>query len=166
MTRAERLYEVLRHIRPVHQYSAHAVTDALRDRNVTMPMRAVLERLRDAGPQTVPQIGRSLWITRQGIQAIVDEARHLGYVETRPNPQHRRSHLVALTDSGRAAFDALHAAELTRLDAIAARLDPADIEACVRVLARLTDGLRAMVDPATSDSGPTPTTNLAGGDTR
>ena len=37
---AEGLYEVLRHVRPLHQYSAKAVADSLAERDVTMPMRA------------------------------------------------------------------------------------------------------------------------------
>lgn len=148
-----RLYEVLRHVRPVHQYSARAVATALLERDITMPMRAVLERLHDVGPQTVPQIGRALWITRQGIQAIVDEAKELGHVELQGNPDHRRSRLVVLTDGGRAAYDAVHGDELVRLDRIARDLDPDDIEACVRVLSCLTRELRAVVNPDVPNAG-------------
>lgn len=144
----DRLYDVLRLVRPLHQHSAAAVELALADSDLSMPMRAIIERVHDDGPQTVPQIARALFITRQGVQRFVDEAKALGYLETRPNPEHRRSHLIAVTHAGRTAYEELHSAELARLDGFAADLDPQDIEACVRVLAHLTARVRALVDPA------------------
>lgn len=138
------LYEVLRYIRPVHQLSARVVTAGLADGDVSMPLRAVIERVHDAGPQTVPQIARSLWITRQGVQRLVDEGKELGYLEARPNPEHKRSHLIAATEVGRAVYESLHGDELTRLDRIAAGLDTEDINACVRVLAHLVQELGAL----------------------
>ncbi|MFC7403808.1 MarR family winged helix-turn-helix transcriptional regulator [Georgenia alba] len=143
----ERLYDAVRYIRPVHQYSAQVVTEALAGSELTMPMRAVLERLHDVGPQTVPQIARWLWVTRQGVQRLVDDAKRLGHVETRPNPEHRRSHLVVLTEAGRRAYERVHEDELQVLDRIASGLTPGDVDACVRVLSHLTEELRARVDP-------------------
>ena len=70
---AEGLYELLRHVRPLHQHSAKAVAAALAERDVTMPMRAVLEQLAD-GPHTVPQIARALWLPRQVVQRLTDAA--------------------------------------------------------------------------------------------
>lgn len=145
------LYDVLRRIRPVHELSARAVGAALADQDITVPMRAVLERLHDDGPQPVPAIARSLFVTRQGVQALVDEAKRLGYVETRPNPTHRRSHLIGLTAAGHTAYASLHDAELARLDRLAADLDPADIDACVRVLDHLVRGLTAGADDLERD---------------
>lgn len=139
----EYIYAVLRRIRPVHELSARAVTAALAGSDITMPMRAVLEQLYDAGPLTVPAIARRLFVTRQGVQVLVDEAKRLGYTESRPNPGHRRSHLIALTERGRTAYEQLHAAELETLDRIAADLDPDDVAACVRVL----DGLVLALQP-------------------
>jgi len=77
----EYIYAVLRRIRPVHELSARAVTAALAGSDITMPMRAVLEQLYDAGPLTVPAIARRLFVTRQGVQVLVDEAKRLGYTD-------------------------------------------------------------------------------------
>ena len=145
MTRkAEELYEAIRLIRPIHQLSAHVVTEQLAGHVLTMPMRAVLDVLHFGGPQTVPQLGRALWITRQGIQRIVDEAKQLGYVETRANPGHKRSHLIALSEKGSATYRDVHDAELTRIDRMAAPLSVEDLEATVRVLAHVVLELQAM----------------------
>jgi DNA-binding MarR family transcriptional regulator len=143
LTGAEGLYEFLRHVRPLHQYSAKAVADSLAEHEVTMPMRAVLERLGD-GPRTVPQVARSLWLPRQVVQRLTDAAAGLGFVRFTDNPAHRRSRLAELTARGRAVFAEIHDRELADLRELADRLDPGDIDATVRVIAALTAHAREM----------------------
>jgi DNA-binding MarR family transcriptional regulator len=113
------------------------VAAALADERLSVPVRAVLERLSVAGPQTVPQVARWLLVPRQVAQRLADEAADLGLVEWAPNPAHRRSKLAVLTPAGRETFGRIHAAELARLRPIADDLSADDIAACVRVLARL-----------------------------
>ncbi|NLG23613.1 MAG: winged helix-turn-helix transcriptional regulator [Actinomycetales bacterium] len=144
MTAGTDLYAVLRRIRPVHELSARAVEDGLAGTPLTVPLRAVLERVHTDGAQTVPAIARSLYVTRQGVQSMVDRAKELGLLETRANPVHRRSHLVALTPAGTRLFDTVHAAELARLDTVATGLDPADVAAAVRVLDQVVAALEAL----------------------
>jgi DNA-binding MarR family transcriptional regulator len=151
-TGGERLYEVLRHVRPLHQWSAKAVADALAERDVSMPMRAVLERLAD-GAQTVPQVARSLWLPRQVVQRLADAAAELGYVRFADNPAHRRSRLAELTPDGRRVWAEIHSGELAGLDALAERLDPSDIEACVRVMSALTTHTREVAQRRGDDHG-------------
>ncbi len=106
-----------------------------------MPVRAVLERLTEDGPQTVPMLARTLYVTRQAAQALVDQAKALDYVEARPNPAHQRSHLIALTEAGSRAFAGIHDRELANLSDIAAGLSADDIGTCVRVLDHLLAGV-------------------------
>jgi DNA-binding MarR family transcriptional regulator len=148
----EGLYEVLRHVRPLHQYSAKAVADSLAEREVTLPMRAVLERLAD-GAQTVPQVARSLWLPRQVVQRLTDAAARLGYVQYTDNPAHRRSRLAALTDAGRQVFAELRDDELASLRSLADTLEPADIAAAVRVIAALTAHAREQAQRRGGDHG-------------
>jgi DNA-binding MarR family transcriptional regulator len=149
---AAQLYEVLRHVRPLHQYSAKVVAGALAERDVSMPMRAVLERLAD-GPQTVPQVARSLWLPRQVVQRLADAAAALGYLRFAANPAHKRSRLAELTEAGRGAFAEIHDEELADLSSLAARLDPQDIEAAVRVIAALTAHAREQAQRHRDDHG-------------
>jgi DNA-binding MarR family transcriptional regulator len=135
------LYAVLRRVRPLHLLSARAVTAALESEQVTLGVRALLETLNDGEPATVPAIGRVLSMPRQVIQRLADQAIEQGLVATRPNPAHRRSPLVDLTDEGRAAFERIHRAELHNLSTIAAALEPADVAAAVRVLDALVAGV-------------------------
>ena len=148
--KAEELYEAIRLIRPIHQLSAQVVTEQLAGHALTMPMRAVLEVLHFGGPQTVPQLGRALWITRQGIQRIVDDAKQLGYVEARTNPGHKRSHLIALTEKGSATYRDVHDAELARIDRMAAPLSTEDLGATLRVLTHVVVELQALAGDDTS----------------
>ena len=134
-------YAVLRNVRPLHLQAARAVTAALQGEPMTMAIRALIERLDDQGPQTVPQIAAWLDVARQAVQRVVDDARALGYVEVRDNPVHRRSHLIALTARGRDAFQRLHADEVDTLAEVAADIDRADLLTCAAVLEHLTTAL-------------------------
>lgn len=58
-------------------------------------------------PMTVADIGRRLGLTRQSVRRTVNLLTKEGLARTRPNPNHRRSHLVALTRRGREVMDQL-----------------------------------------------------------
>ncbi len=83
--------------------------------------RAVLQLLREGGPQTVPALARSRNTTRQNIQIIVDRLQTLGCVETRVNPNHKRSSLIDLTEKGRSLLEASEGQEGRLLQTLAAR---------------------------------------------
>ena len=68
--------------------------------SITVPMRGVLEGLLRVGPQTVPALARARPVSRQHIQAIVDELLRQKLVETQDNPAHKTSPLIALTQKG------------------------------------------------------------------
>lgn len=152
MTTGTELYAVLQRIRPVHELSARAVENGLEGTPLTVPLRAVLEQVREHGPLTAPSIARRLYVTRQGVQALVDHGKALGLLETRDNPAHRRSHLVALTPAGERLFEAVRATELARLDTVARGLDPAEVAAAVRVLDHVVAALEELT--ATGRSTP------------
>lgn len=144
--RAEAAYAVLRQVRPLHQHAARVVAEDLRGERLTLGSRAILERLLDVGPQTVPELAVWLSVSRQAVQRVVDEAAGLGFLEVRPNPRHRRSHLIAATDRGRRVFDDVHRRELAALEEVAADLGTDELAACARVLAELNGALRERLD--------------------
>jgi DNA-binding MarR family transcriptional regulator len=75
--------------------------------------RGLLKSLRQEGPQTVPRMARARAVSRQHIQKLVNELRRDRLVQTRENPRHRRSRLVALTARGRAFLRTLISREQT-----------------------------------------------------
>src|ERR687885_127279 len=99
------VYEVFRYVRPLHLAAAKAVGQALGHEPISVPMRAVIEQLYDAGPQTVPRIARTLWLPRQVVQRLADQIADLGLLEWRANPDHKRSKLAVLTEEGRCLFE-------------------------------------------------------------
>lgn len=60
----------------------------------------VIVALRD-GPRTVPEIARGMGLTRQGVQRTVHVLTKEGLLETKKNPEHKRSSLIYLTPKGR-----------------------------------------------------------------
>src|SRR5882724_10025320 len=75
------------------------------DPRVAIPSasRAALQVLQRYGPQTVPQIARARFSSRQNIQILINRLKDEGLVEFVNNPDHKRSALVRLTSQGRAA---------------------------------------------------------------
>ncbi len=104
---------------------------------LSAPQRAVLEFLDRGGAQTVPELARSRSVSRQHIQSSVNELAALGWLETQPNPAHRRSPLIALTQSGQGRLAAAQAIEASIVDAIGQHFTEDDLIVTARTLAAL-----------------------------
>src|SRR5580693_2811317 len=77
-----------------------AVGDAVHaDLEVTTSMRSLMTSLAGA-PRTAPDLARERPVSRQHIQTVVNELTAAGLAEALPNPSHRRSPLICLTDEG------------------------------------------------------------------
>lgn len=135
---AGRLSEVFAVLGPLYRRTTRALELKERKEGFPVGVRAVLELLRMGGrPMTVPQMGRTLALSRQFVQRMVNEAAGQDLVEAVPNPAHQRSFLIRLTDTGRTTIDALVARERVLLERASGDLTAADIDACVRVLTRM-----------------------------
>ena len=128
------LYDLLQTIRPLHRRVARSVASHLEGAGIGVGARAVLACLAEGGPATVPQAGRALFLPRQNVQKWMDELLAAGLVAKHPNPAHRRSPVVALTDKGTAFFERIRAREQAFLAPLASDLDAGDVEAAARVL--------------------------------
>jgi len=142
LARGAALYEVLRQVRPLLLNSARAVEAALRPAGLSVGMRAVLEILAEHGAAPVPTIGDRLDLARQGVQRHVNDLLALGYVESRPNPAHRRSVLIALTPTGAEVIDRVRADELRQLAGLARDCTREEITTAAKVLRSLNRDVR------------------------
>jgi DNA-binding MarR family transcriptional regulator len=140
-TQAKRLYRVVREVRTAFHALSRASDGLHAGRRIAAAERAVLERLTEGGPMTVPQMARARRCSRQHIQAQVDALRDRGLVRSRDNPAHRRSPLIELSDEGVALFADMRAAEEVVLERLAQELDGEDLTASARTLAALSAGL-------------------------
>lgn len=138
---APRLAEVYLLVGPLYRRVLRKVELGEEIEGVGAGVRAVLDMLRLNGPMTVPQMGRAQALSRQFVQRMVNDAAGHGYVEAVPNPAHRRSSLIQLTGSGRAAIEAVIAREHGLLGQIGGGLTQADVDGCVKVLSRMLDAL-------------------------
>jgi DNA-binding MarR family transcriptional regulator len=107
------------------------------DLDITASMRAVMESLDEGGPQTVPQIARAKGVSRQHIQAIVDQLVPAGLAASAENPAHRRSKLIALTPRGQDVFNEIRRREAPVFAALEAALPTDELRAANAALRRL-----------------------------
>lgn len=138
---APRLAEIALLLKPLYRRVLRKVELDEAIEGVGVGVRAVLDMLQLNGPMTVPQMGRAQALNRQFVQRMVNDAARHGYVEAIPNPAHRRSSLIQLTDSGRAAIGAVIAREHRLLGQVGGGLNQADVERCVKVLSSMLNAL-------------------------
>jgi len=92
-------------------------------------------------PLTVPAIAAAMGLTRQAVQKQADRLEADGLVVMRQNPGHRRSSLLELTRSGRAAFAAADRRWSRLAERLAKRFSLAELETSRRVLQGIAQAL-------------------------
>jgi DNA-binding MarR family transcriptional regulator len=95
-------------------------------------------------PMTVPQAARRLGITRQAVQRVVNDLVTARLLRLIPNPDHRNSPLLELTEDGRQSLERI----TTRAYAFNSSFAPA-VTAAQLAQARAT--LRTIIDQMTAD---------------
>lgn len=149
----DRLIEVFNLVGPLYRKAQRKVEEDAPAEGLSVGVRAVLNILREHEPQTVPQMGRAQALSRQFVQRMINEAADRGMVEFAPNPAHKRSSLIRLTDRGRAAITAVIDRERVLLSQAAEGLTDEEIDTCLRVLSQLlryldpVDVNRVLPDP-------------------
>lgn len=139
MKKSTELYEIIQLIRPVHRRLARAVEAKLSGSDITVGMRAVMEVLEQAGAQSVPEIGRNLFLARQQIQLMVNSLEEQGLVGRKPNPAHKRSPLFELTEDGKTRFGEIREKENHEIEAVCELFSEADLRSTQRVLCAMLD---------------------------
>ncbi len=122
---------------PLYRRAQRKVEQDAPIEGLSVGVRAVLNLLREHGAMTVPQMGRAQALSRQFVQRMINDAAARHLVEVCPNPAHKRSSLIRLTEEGRAAITAVIDREREVLRSLGGELTDAEIDACVRVLSRL-----------------------------
>ncbi|MFE7118697.1 MarR family winged helix-turn-helix transcriptional regulator [Streptomyces sp. NPDC057654] len=132
-----RLMEVFALVGPLYRRVQRKVEQNAPAEGLSVGVRAVLDLLREHGPMTVPQMGRAQALSRQFVQRMVNEATAQHLVEPTPNPAHRRSSLIELTEKGETAITAVMTREHELLRQVGGDLTDEDVATCVRVLTRM-----------------------------
>ena len=124
-------YEITWLIRRLFRALAQLADTYLQAHGLSAADRAVLEFLYPEAALSVPEIATRYQVSRQHIQVTVNTLLEDGFLESRPNPRHKRSPLFALTQVGRELFNKIRAAESELLDELFANIALHDIE-CTR----------------------------------
>jgi DNA-binding MarR family transcriptional regulator len=101
-----------------------------------------------AGPRTVPQIARRLGVTRQNVQRIADQLAEEGWARFAPNPDHRSSDHLILTDAGHKALLQLTAAAAAYHVRVAEKFSERQLTALHRGLRHMCAALEEVESPA------------------
>lgn len=96
--------------------------------------RAVLRMLDETGAQTVPQISRARSVSRQHVQALINELATEGFVQFQDNPAHKRSPFVLLSPRGQQAVKAMNRREQQLHKKLSLALSDADLLAAAVTL--------------------------------
>jgi len=114
------------------------VADQIHHRGeMTGALRSILRSLDKLGEQTVPQMARSRAVSRQHVQALVNQLVGERLVEFVANPAHKRSPLARLTPRGKKTVAAMNRNE-------ARLLSKADLEVKDKDLRQAAETLRTV----------------------
>ncbi len=116
-----------------------------RDLGLSSARWQVLGALRE-GPLPVAQIARTMGLTRQGVQRVVDVLAGQGVLTFAENPYHLRAKLVCLTEHGTHLLQEVSQRQVRWVNRLAQDLAPDEVQAAVHLLDTLTQRLDLSVD--------------------
>jgi DNA-binding MarR family transcriptional regulator len=105
-------YELTWLVRRLFRAMAKAADNYLRTFDISAADRAVMEFLFPEQQLSVPQIADRYAVSRQHVQVTVNQLLQREILTASPNPHHKRSSLIGLSDAGRELF-----AEIQQRDA-------------------------------------------------
>ena len=121
-------YETTWLVRRLFRAMAKAADEYLADSELTAADRAVMEFLFPGLSRSVPEIAGLYDVSRQHVQVTVNRLVDRGLLVTAPNPRHKRSPLVALSDEGRHCFAEIRRKERDVVEALFADIDETDLD--------------------------------------
>ncbi|MGV0432075.1 MarR family winged helix-turn-helix transcriptional regulator [Corynebacterium sp. 20_84] len=122
--------------------SAASITE---DSQITPASWQVLGMLIEE-PLPVAEIARRLGHARQSVQRLANVAVENGAVQWRENPEHKRSQLLALTESGYEQLAALAPRQYLWANAVAAKVGEDDLLRLHELVRELTSAIRDVID--------------------
>lgn len=109
---------------------------------ITSARWKILGALSLAGePQTVPQIARSMGLTRQAVQRLVDAMREDELLFFQDNPDHKRAKLISLSELGKTVFLKLDEKQSGWAMKCSTGITRAELETTLSVLKRISDSI-------------------------
>jgi len=98
------LHDLFREVFALQAALAAIMDQAHLQAGLSTPKHKVMRALTRIGPATVPDVAASLGVSRQFVQTVCNQLLADGLIAFAPNPRHKRSQLVDLTERGQTAF--------------------------------------------------------------
>ena len=133
-----RFTELVLQLLGMHGDLVAAADTLVADLGLTSARWQVLSRLREE-PSTVSRVARRMGLSRQGVQKLADRLVADGFVEVRPNPDHKRSPLLRLTPRGQRTLDEARRRQEAWADRVGRDLAADDMAAACRALGNVSD---------------------------
>jgi DNA-binding MarR family transcriptional regulator len=89
-------------------------------------------------PQTVPQIARSMGLTRQAVQRLVNAMHDDGFLIFKQNPDHKRAKLIDISDLGKEIFIKLDEKQSKWATSRSSDIPQAELETTLSVLKQIS----------------------------
>ncbi len=109
------LSDLLKEIRINYQLLKKGVEFVHKGSDLSVSVRGIIEILNDNGGMTVPHLAKLRHLSRQSVQVLVDQMQEQGWVESKPNPFHKKSSLIELTDEGKRAYKNMQDQEIKHM---------------------------------------------------
>ena len=103
--------------------------------------RKVLQLLNQEGPKAVPAIAARQNSSRQNVQIIANRFAREGLIQFIPNPAHKKSELLEITNEGQKVLAASAELETEVLKKFAVELKDSELNTAIDVLRRVTQEL-------------------------
>ncbi len=137
MTNADARYEVVWLLRRLFRALADMADHYLKDDDMTAADRAVMEFLYPEEQLSVPAIAGKYRVSRQHVQVTVNQLISKGLLRALPNPQHKRSPLMRLSELGRETFAEIRRNESAIIEKMFVDLRSEDVDVTRQLLRSL-----------------------------
>lgn len=105
--------------------------------HVTLPRFDLMAQLdKNPGGMTLGELSSRMMVSNGNVTGLVERLLAQGLLDRRPSPSDRRAQLVSLSSEGRRAFRAMARTHEGWIAEIFGELDPGDIDAMMRLLAK------------------------------
>ena len=130
-------YEVVWLLRRLFRALADTADQYLKDDDLTAADRAVMEFLYPEEQLSVPAIAAKYRVSRQHVQVTVNQLISKGLLRALPNPQHKRSPLMRLSELGRETFAEIRRNESAIIEKLFVDLRGEDVDVTRQLLRSL-----------------------------
>jgi DNA-binding MarR family transcriptional regulator len=134
-------YQVVWLVRRLFRALAQKASENLGQYQLSVADRAVMEFLYPQEQLSVPEIASRYQVSRQHVQVTVNALHSKGLVESRPNPRHKRSVLIKLSEKGGELFAEILAKDKGTVERLFGAIPPEDRKTTHRTLEKLLSEL-------------------------